>query len=826
MRKLRRGALLCGLGLLLSSALQAGVARADAPAPVPPAAPAPAAGPASVPRDESPHADGTYLVRYRTASALGAGRARLATVTDGSSRVLGSSPTMIARLSPAEAEALADDPDVAYVQKDTTVRVAGTQTQPPWGLDRLDEATLPLDGRFTANRSGAGVTVYVVDTGISPTADFGNRLAAGKSFIDDGFGTADCYGHGTHVAGTIGGTVYGVAKKVTLVPVRVLDCGGTGTSADTVRGLDWVAKDHRSGVPAVVNLSLTGDLNRAENDMVAALVAEGVTVVAAAGNSGANACSASPGAAPAAITVAASDAADQRASFSDYGTCVDVYAPGVDVVSVSAAGGSTRMSGTSMATPHVAGVAALLLDAHPSWSPAKVSGRVLKLALRDQIGANPSGTPNLLVNIAPTLTSASPAKGGQGGGEVIRLTGGRFLGVTAVLFDGIPASGVRVGTDATTLTARAPAHAPGAVTVVVVSELSASNTAAFTYLPSPLVTTVSPDAGSVAGGDTVTINGSRFTDATAVSFGAHPAASFTVVSDTEIRAISPTGGTGTVDVRVANAAGNSSSGPAARFTYGRLARVRTLSPSAGLTIGGTRITLRGTHFSSGIAVLFGGVPGTSVSVRSSTRLRVTVPAHAAGTVDVRAINRFGMSLASASSRFTFREAAAPGVAGLSPRSGYAVGGTTVTITGSRFYGVRSVTFGRTAATIVSTAATRLVVRAPAHAVGPVDVRVVGAYGSSPAGAVGFTYRTTPAPRVAKVSPSSGSRKGGTVVTLTGSNFYAVSAVTFGGSAGTRLTVVSSTKLRVTTPAHTKGRVDVVVSTDAGLVSSPAHYTFT
>ncbi|MCA0293754.1 MAG: IPT/TIG domain-containing protein [Actinobacteria bacterium] len=813
MQKLR-GVLVCGLGLLLAGSAQAGVARADVPTPTEPTSPA---------------GTSTYLVRYRSSRALQVAGSRTTAASDRPDRTLGTVPTVITQLTASEAASLAADPDVAYVEKDTTVRVAGTQTQPPWGLDRIDEEPLPLDGRYTANQSGKGIKVYVVDTGVTSNNDFGDRLATGKSYVNDGMGTADCYGHGTHVAGTIGGTVYGVAKQVTLVPVRVLDCSGTGSAADTVRGLDWVAKDHRSGVPAIVNLSLTGGYSRSENEMVKALVAEGVTVVVAAGNTNEDACGSSPGSASKALTVAASDSSDQRASFSNYGTCVDLYAPGVDVVSVSASG-ATRMSGTSMATPHVSGVAAMLLDAHPTWSPAKVSAQILKLTLPDKIDGNAPGTPNLLLNIAPTLTAAAPAKGGQGGGDVITLTGKRFYGVTDVLFDGVPATGVSVSADARTLTAVAPAHAPGAVNVVVVSELSTSNAVAFTYQPSPVVSLVSPGAGTVAGGDTVTITGTRFTGTTAVTFGSRPATSFTVVSDTQIRAVSPAQSSGTVDVRVTNASGASAVVSVDRFTYGNVPKVTAVSPSAGLTIGGTRVTVTGKHFADGIAVLFGGVPGTSVKVVSSTTVKVTTPAHAVGAVDVRAINRYGMSTASADARYTFAAAAAPEVTKLSPSSGYAVGGTKVTITGTGFVGVKSVLFGKAAATVVSNSSTKLVVLAPARSVGAVDVKVVTAYGTSTTGtATVFTYTATPAPKVTKVSPSRGTRKGGTVVTITGTNFWAVSAVTFGGSAGTKLNVVSSTKLKVTTPAHAPGKVDVVLSTDVSLVSavsSVSRYTFT
>ena len=297
--------------------------------------------------------------------------------------------------------ALRANPYVEAVEVDALVAVAGTQTGPTWGLDRIDQRARPLDQRYTYPRTAAGVTVFVVDTGIAPGPDFEDGLGAGTTTITDGNGTRDCNGHGTHVAGTIGGQRYGVAKEVTLVPVRVLDCGGFGPMSGVVAGLDWVAAHHQAGRPAVANLSLSGPRNSSLDAAVARVVADGVTVAVAAGNDGGNACNHSPARAPAALTAGATDRTDRRASFSNTGSCVDVFAPGVDVVSDWPGGSTETLSGTSMASPHVAGVAALLLGAHPAWQPAAVASEIVRLSTKNVVTAPGTGSPNRLLYSPP-----------------------------------------------------------------------------------------------------------------------------------------------------------------------------------------------------------------------------------------------------------------------------------------------------------------------------------------------------------------------------------------------------------------------------------------
>ena len=314
-----------------------------------------------------------------------------------------------AQLTRADVAALRNHPKVASVTRDWTATIADDQASPPWGLDRIDQRALPLSNTYSHDPAGgAGVMAYVIDTGIRAShVDFGGRVTAGANFVAGSTGTDDCHGHGTHVAGTIGGTTYGVAKAVTLVPVRTLDCGGSAPYSTILAAIDWVAEDHDAGDPAVVNMSLGGPVDPAMNDAIAALVADGIVVVVAAGNAGADACAYSPASASEALTAGATDSSDTKAGFSNFGSCLDLFGPGVDILSAGTdSDTATRTaSGTSMASPHVAGVTAVLFGRNPAASPETIEAAIIGDSTADVV-ASEQGSPDRLVHLALPVPGA------------------------------------------------------------------------------------------------------------------------------------------------------------------------------------------------------------------------------------------------------------------------------------------------------------------------------------------------------------------------------------------------------------------------------------
>jgi len=314
-------------------------------------------------------------------------------------------------LSPAAVRALRNNPNVDYIEQDSTVSLnipLGAAPETPidqlqisatWGLDRIDQRDRPLSSTYEYRYTGAAVHAFIVDTGIRPThTDMAGRVSAsGFTAISDGRGSNDCNGHGTHVAATVGGSTWGVAKGASLVPVRVLDCAGAGSTSGVIAGLDYVARDTRR--PAVANLSLGGGASTAMDNAVANTVASGVTVVVAAGNNNKNACNYSPARAPSALTVGATTSADARASYSNFGSCLDLFAPGSAITSAwyTSDTATASLNGTSMAAPHVAGVAALALAADPTATPAAVTSFVLDNATLNKVTSSGSGSPNRLV---------------------------------------------------------------------------------------------------------------------------------------------------------------------------------------------------------------------------------------------------------------------------------------------------------------------------------------------------------------------------------------------------------------------------------------------
>ncbi len=301
-------------------------------------------------------------------------------------------------MTPQQAEMLAKDPRVAYVEEDGVVQAIATQNNPTWGLDRIDQRNLPLSNSYTYNTTASNVRAYIIDTGILAShTDFGGRVGAGYTAISDGRGTTDCNGHGTHVAGTVGGATYGVAKGVQLFPVRVLDCNGSGTNSGVIAGVDWVTANHVK--PAVANMSLGGGASSALDTAVNNSINAGVFYAVAAGNDNRDACNYSPARVAAAMTVGSTTSSDARSSFSNYGTCVNIFAPGSSITSAwyTSNTATNTISGTSMASPHVAGVGALYLANNTSASPSAVFNAIINNATTGVLSSIGTGSPNRLV---------------------------------------------------------------------------------------------------------------------------------------------------------------------------------------------------------------------------------------------------------------------------------------------------------------------------------------------------------------------------------------------------------------------------------------------
>jgi subtilisin family serine protease len=302
-----------------------------------------------------------------------------------------------AKMSQAQAKRLAASPGVAYVEQNQTISLNATQNNATWGIDRIDQRNRPLSTTYTYPTTASNVTAYIIDTGIRYTHNefSGGRATAGYDAV--GTGAVDCNGHGTHVAGTVGGTTYGVAKAVRLVGVRVLNCSGSGTTAGVIAGVNWVGQ--QTARPAVANMSLGGGVSTTLDNAVNNAISRGITFALAAGNSSANACNSSPSRVAAAITVGATTSTDARASYSNYGTCLDIFAPGSSITSAwyNSNTATNSISGTSMASPHVAGAAALVLSRNPSYTPTQVRDSLVNNATTGVVTNPGTNSPNRLL---------------------------------------------------------------------------------------------------------------------------------------------------------------------------------------------------------------------------------------------------------------------------------------------------------------------------------------------------------------------------------------------------------------------------------------------
>ncbi|GAB7046924.1 S8 family peptidase [Catenuloplanes indicus] len=476
-----------------------------------------------------------------------------------------------ARLTERAARRLAANPVVASVTQNATVTGSDVQSPTPsWGLDRIDQRALPTDGSFTYPGGVPRVTAYIIDGGINLThTEFTGRVRSGWDFVDDDAQADDCRGHGTHVAGTVGGTTYGVAKTVELVAVRVLNCEGSGSVASVIAGIDWVTADHEAGTPAVANISINAARRfPAEEAAVSRSIADGVTYVISAGNdNGANACDRTPAGVPEAITVGATGPDDARAPFSNVGTCVDVFAPGVDILSANIGDDTaTRLwSGTSMAAPHVTGAAALILAGHPTYTPAEVAGELLAEATPGVVGDAGTGSPNRLLYVDSTAPAndfslaATPTDGDvvAGGSATATITGtvtrgaaqqvtlsarGLPAGATATFAPATIGSGGSTELTVTTGTRTAP----GTYDVLVVG------TGPSATRPTWFTLTVTAAAGCVGASDRdVSLESDHAVELpiTIAGCGVHAAANSTVevhidhtyVDDLEVKLIAPSG---------------------------------------------------------------------------------------------------------------------------------------------------------------------------------------------------------------------------------------------------------------------------------------------
>lgn len=448
-------------GLLLASAGAAVPAMSTPAAATPPPTPVHTLG--------LPEGEQRYIVKYSDdVNAEAESRAMEEKGLDVKETITHAMKASAVVATPGEIESIKAAGNVASVEIDTPVSVSGATSI--WGLDRVDQRS-GRDGQFSVGDEGAGVNIYVVDSGLNMShTEFAGRVPATWWNVHDGRGVSDCAGHGTHVAGTAAGTTYGVAKKASIIPVRVLDCSGFGWSSTVMAGIDWAISHHVAGQPAVLNLSVGGFTNASFDQTVQSAVNDGITVVAAAGNDGVDACWSSPARVSSAITVAATNIYDAQTSWSNYGSCVDIQAPGASIRSAwtNAPTGYNTLDGTSMAAPHVSGAAAILLSRDRSLSPGQVHQAMINNATTGVVGANKGWTPNrflfipALVYTHPSCASLKLGDGWTGVGTHCGLRGSALSTPSSAegAVAGVESPGYATAAGTDTMVPAEPAEAP------------------------------------------------------------------------------------------------------------------------------------------------------------------------------------------------------------------------------------------------------------------------------------------------------------------------------------------------------------------------------
>lgn len=693
-------------------------------------------------------------------------------------------------LSATVINAVVSDIDGILQQLQTNVNNAVTTA--------LDNAAVGITASFCEPTVLGGCTPSLTggELDISYTGTL-QDLASGNATIDvSGTGAVPTLlaALGTPLASTLATVLGGIVHPVLTSAISDVSTAVTGDVSTLTSALDPVLSSISTVIGATLNVQEGGTAAGSYREValrVSLLAGAGATVDLGRAEVGPNV------AVPASITSISPNHGPEAG-----GTSVTITGSGFTAATGVTFGGDSGTAFTVVDDSHIT-----------VTTPAHAPGAV-GVVVQSPNGDSSPGT--FTYDPAAAITGLTPTSGPETGGTIVTITGSGFTGATGVTFGGDSGTSFTVNSD-TKITVTTPAHAPGAVGVVVQSPNGDSAPGTFTYTPVTTVTGVNPGNGPEAGGTTVTITGQCFTGATSVLFGSTPATSFTVDSPTQITAVAPAG-TGTVDVTVVGAGTCGTGTDPGGYTYNPAPAITSLSPDQGPVVGGTVVTITGSHFTGATGVTFDGLPGSAFSVDSDGQITVTTPAHVAGPVDVVVQSPNGDT----TDPGAFTYVAAPVIQSVSPDHGSTAGGTSVTITGSGFTGATDVTFGGTPATSFTVdSGTQITAVTPAHAAGLADVTVTAVGGTSAPG----TFTFIPPAAITSLAPTQGPETGGTTVTISGSGFTNATAVTFGGVPGGSFTVQNDSTITVTTPVHAPGAVDVVVDSPYGN-SSPGSFTFT